>query len=74
DAFITNIEGLLDRFLAVGEQLVRSALGEAERKNAEVAVQRIKEAMDGKAAFTVTLSDEFGNGAILSPDGDSPSP
>jgi len=74
DAFITNIEGLLDRFLAVGEQLVRSAEGEVEKKNAEVAVQRIKEAMDGKVAFTVTLSDEFGNGAILSPDGDSPSP
>ncbi len=68
DAFITNVEGLLDRFLAISEQLLRSAEGETEKANAEAAMRRIQDAMDGKVGFTVTLSDEFGNGAILPPD------
>lgn len=68
EAFITNVEGLLDRFLAIAEQLLRVADGIAEREKAEDAIERIKNAMDGKTEFTVKLQDEYGNGAILPSD------
>ncbi len=72
DAFITNIEGLLDRFLAVSELLLDGAESDVEREKAETAILKIREAMDGKLEFTVNLSDEFGNGAILPPEEGSP--
>ncbi len=72
EAFITNVEGLLDRFLAISEQLLRIAEGKSNRAKAKRAMKRIKSAMDGNAEFTVMLEDEFGNGAVLPPDDQEP--
>ncbi|NHV45283.1 MAG: ZPR1 zinc finger domain-containing protein [Candidatus Verstraetearchaeota archaeon] len=64
EAFITNIEGVLDRFLGIAEYLYEVSKG-IKRKKALEAINKIKLAMEGKIEFTVILEDETGNSAIL---------
>jgi len=68
EAFITNVEGVLDRFSAIAEQLVRGSEGGAKGR-AKTALEKIKLAMEGRVPFTVIIEDEFGNSAILPPEG-----
>ncbi|MGC8936670.1 MAG: ZPR1 zinc finger domain-containing protein [Candidatus Methanomethylicaceae archaeon] len=67
EAFITNIEGVLDRFLAIAEQLYRGSEGNV-RERAKRALERIKLAMDGKIQFRIIIDDEAGNSAIVPPE------
>jgi zinc finger protein len=67
EAFITNVEGVLDRFSAIAEQLVRGSESGAKGK-ARAALEKIKLAMEGKAPFTVIIEDAFGNSTILPPE------
>lgn len=64
DAFITNVEGLLDRFAAVAEQLASCSEGVLLEK-ANTALDKIKLAMDGKVTFTLIIEDESGNSAVI---------
>jgi zinc finger protein len=64
DAFITNIEGLLDRFATVAEQLVSTSKGVSLEK-ANAALHKIRLAMDGKVPFTLMIEDESGNSAVV---------
>jgi zinc finger protein len=64
DAFITNIEGLLDRFAAVAEQLASSSEG-ISLVRANAAIDKIRHAMDGKVPFTLIIEDEAGNSAVV---------
>jgi len=78
EAFITNIEGLLDRFVGIAEQLICSAEPESiesgfSREGAQDTIERIKLAMDGKLPFTVIIEDEAGNSAIIPENGAEPS-
>ena len=67
EAFITNVEGVLDRFLAIAEQLHRGSEG-IVKERARKAVERIKLAMDGKIQFRIIIEDEAGNSAIVPPE------
>jgi zinc finger protein len=67
EAFITNIEGLLDRFLQVVEQLDGISRGE-EKIRAGASIKKIRRAMGGKLPFTVIIDDEMGNSAIIPAD------
>jgi len=67
EAFITNIEGVLDRFLAIAEQLYRGSEGKVKNR-AKRAMERIRLAMDGKIQFKIIIEDETGNSAILPPE------
>lgn len=67
EAFITNIEGLLDRFLQVVEQLYGISGGD-EKVRARTSLKKIRRAMDGKLPFTVIVEDEMGNSAIIPAD------
>lgn len=64
--FVTNVEGVLQRFLEVAEQLA-SVAEEGSKSNAEEAVRKIRSAMEGEAEFTVIIEDELGNSAIIPP-------
>ncbi len=66
EAFITNVEGVLDRFLAIAEQLYRGSEGRI-RDRAKKVLDNIKLAMDGKIQFTIIIEDESGNSAIIPP-------
>ncbi|MCQ5376845.1 MAG: ZPR1 zinc finger domain-containing protein [Candidatus Methanomethylicia archaeon] len=63
EGFITNIEGVLTRFLEVAEQLRDSAEG-SERERAADAIQQIIGAMNGKVSFTIVIEDEMGNSGV----------
>lgn len=66
EAFITNIEGLLERFLQVAEQLASSSEGEG-RERAACLSREIRRAMEGDIPFTVIVEDEMGNSALIPP-------
>jgi zinc finger protein len=67
EAFITNIEGVLDRFLSIAEYLYDTSRGIIKKRALE-AINKIKLAMDGKIEFTLIIEDEYGNSAIIPPD------
>ena len=63
--FVTNIEGVLDRF----ENVVEGALlwaEEGERENAKKLLHLIAKAREGTLPFTLILDDPSGNSAIVS--------
>jgi len=64
EAFITNIEGLLDRFLQVVEQLESTSAG-AEKKRIALLLGKIRQAMKGELPFTLVIEDEMGNSAVI---------
>ncbi|MGQ9758961.1 MAG: ZPR1 zinc finger domain-containing protein [Candidatus Methanomethylicaceae archaeon] len=66
DAFITNVEGILDRFLVIAEQLYRGSEGKVKDR-AKRALDKIKLAMKGDVQFTIIIEDEAGNSAIIPP-------
>lgn len=62
--FVTNVEGVLERFLQVAEQL--AGVEEGSRKvRAEETVKKIRQAMEGSLPFTIVIEDEQGNSAII---------
>lgn len=67
EAFITNVEGLLERFLQVAEQL-ESTSGREDEEITKASLQRIRRAMDGGMSFTVIVEDEMGNSAVIPAD------
>lgn len=67
EGFITNVEGVLMRFLEVAEQL-RDSAEDDERERAANAIQQIIGAMNGKIPFTIIIEDEMGNSGVESPD------
>lgn len=70
EAFITNIEGLLERFLQVAEQL-ESASDDDEKGRIRASLRKIRKAMQGETPFTLILEDDMGNSAVIPP-GESP--
>lgn len=67
EAFITNVEGVLDRFSGVANQLIRGYRGKSKEK-AKEALKRIRSAIDGKIPFKIIIEDDFGNSAIIPPE------
>ncbi len=65
--FVTNVEGVLQRFLEVAEQLAGIEEG-PKKEEAERAVERIRSAMGGSLPFTIIIEDDLGNSAIIPPD------
>ncbi|MGF3499139.1 MAG: ZPR1 zinc finger domain-containing protein [Candidatus Methanosuratincola sp.] len=65
--FVTNVEGVLQRFLEVAEQLAGIEEG-PKREEAEMAVKRIRSAMGGILPFTIIIEDDLGNSAIIPPE------
>ncbi|HIH16001.1 MAG TPA: ZPR1 zinc finger domain-containing protein [Candidatus Diapherotrites archaeon] len=64
EGFISNVEGLLDRVEAALKAIAFDA-GSPARKAAEKKLKQIQRARQGKLAFTVTLSDPFGNSGMV---------
>lgn len=64
EAFITNVEGLLERFAEIADQLADSSDGETKEKAIE-AQERIALAKEGKVPFRIIILDEAGNSAIV---------
>lgn len=66
EGFISNVEGVLQRFEEVIDRILSWAEGE-ERDNALALRDKIREAREGKVPFTLIVQDVDGNSAIIHP-------
>jgi len=66
EGFITNVEGVLQRFEEVMDRILSWAEGE-ERDNALALREKIREAREGQVPFTLIVQDADGNSAIIHP-------
>lgn len=64
EAFITNVEGLLVRFLEIARQLETSPDGSGAER-ARASAEAIERAIEGEAPFTLVIEDELGNSAVI---------
>lgn len=67
EAFVSNVEGVLERVLRVVGQVTRSG-NEKEKANAAAMIERIAKVREGGEPITLILEDPLGNSAILHPE------
>jgi len=63
--FITNVEGVLHRFLDIAQTLKNWSTTPQETQRCEQAINAINKAISGQLKFTIILEDPLGNGMIL---------
>ena len=68
EAFVSNVEGVLRRFLDVVQGQEATAETSADRTRIAAVRARIEGLIDGREPFTFVLEDPSGNSAILDPD------
>lgn len=67
-AFITNIEGVVTNILDVAVTARKWAESEDEKRNCDLAIEKIKKAKSGELPFTLIIEDPFGNSMIIAKD------
>jgi zinc finger protein len=65
EAFISNVEGILDRVENIILMARKWAEKEEEVSRADQLLSEIEAARDGKACFTLVMEDPMGNSAIV---------
>lgn len=68
EAFVSNVEGVMRKFLDVVQGQEAVAEGAAARRRLRAVHQRIEDMIEGREAFTFVLEDPTGNSAVLHPD------
>ncbi|MDN7024739.1 ZPR1 zinc finger domain-containing protein [Methanoculleus sp. FWC-SCC1] len=66
EGFVTNIEGVLNRFEQAVANILMNPETEEERTQAEGVLSRILDAKNGSIPFTLILTDPAGNSALIS--------
>lgn len=64
--FVSNVEGVLNRFEGAVEQALSGVETEADREKAIAVREKIAMAKEGRFPFTLILEDPSGNSAIIS--------
>lgn len=67
-AFITNVEGVVAKILDIAETASKWVDSEDERRNCDIAIEKIKKAKSGEIPFTLIIEDPFGNSIIIAKD------
>lgn len=65
EAYVTNVEGVISRILEVAETAREWAETEEQKRNSDIAIEKIKKAKTGEMPFTLILEDPFGNSMIV---------
>ncbi|MCW3136079.1 MAG: ZPR1 zinc finger domain-containing protein [Canidatus Methanoxibalbensis ujae] len=65
EAFITTVEGVIERVRRIVEMLARSVEGDARKRRAAEILRKIEDIKEGKATMTLILEDPTGNSAII---------
>lgn len=65
EAFISNVEGILDRVESIVLMARKWAEKEEEVQRADALLGEIEAAREGKACFTLVIEDPLGNSAIV---------
>ncbi|WP_230739177.1 ZPR1 zinc finger domain-containing protein [Methanooceanicella nereidis] len=68
EAYISNIEGVIDRLETVVSMALKWAETSEECERAENFLNTLKDAKEGHAEFTLIMEDPLGNSAIISDD------
>jgi zinc finger protein len=68
EAFISNVEGVVQRMHDVTGIAMRSADTEEQQERGKEIMEKLKEAMEGNLAFTLVIEDPAGVSAILPDD------
>ena len=68
EAFISNVEGVLERVERAAAMMARFAETPEEKAKAAEALAKIWEAREGRLKFTLIIDDPFGNSLIAPPD------
>ncbi|MGQ9720678.1 MAG: ZPR1 zinc finger domain-containing protein [Candidatus Jordarchaeum sp.] len=67
-SFITNVEGVIIKILDIAEIASKWVELEDEKKNCEMAIEKIKKAQSAEIPFTLIIEDPFGNSMIITKD------
>lgn len=65
EAFITTVEGVLNRVENVVNMLSKDGASKKQRANANAVLKQIEEIKSGKASMTLIIDDPTGNSAII---------
>lgn len=66
EGYISNIEGLLDRFIGVIEQEKEVSEDDEEKKRAKNLLKKLRKVKYGDIALKIIIEDPTGNSAIIS--------
>jgi len=66
NGYVTNVEGILNRFKATIESLRDEAEDPADKKKAKNMLKKLGRVMWGRDSVTLTIQDPTGNSAIIS--------
>ncbi|MBS7251796.1 MAG: hypothetical protein KIH08_14585, partial [Candidatus Freyarchaeota archaeon] len=64
-ATVSKFEGVISRILEVAEIAREWAETEEQKRNSDIAIEKIKKAKTGEMPFTLILEDPFGNSMIV---------
>jgi zinc finger protein len=65
EAYITNIEGVIERLQSIVHMAKKWSETDEERLRAELLLETMKAARDGRPDFTFIIEDPLGNSAII---------
>jgi zinc finger protein len=65
EAYITNVEGVIERVQSVVEMARKWSETDEERQRAESLLDTMKAARDGRPDFTIIIEDPLGNSAFI---------
>lgn len=68
EGYITNVEGVIERIESVVHMAKKWSESAEEKTKADVLLNEMKLAREGKAAFTLVIEDPLGNSAIIGDD------
>jgi len=66
NGFITNVEGLINRFKKIAEQLRDAEEDKAKRKKAKNLIKKLQNVLWGNEKLKIIIEDPTGNSAIIS--------
>jgi zinc finger protein len=66
EAYISNVEGLLNRVVSVIEQAIRFADDEDKKVSGNELLETIEQLRNGEGQVTILIKDPFGNSGIIS--------
>jgi len=66
DAFVSNVEGVINRASAVIQQVMKSTENENKKQKAKQLLEKVEKIKEGEDKVTIKIKDPRGNSAIVS--------
>lgn len=66
EGFVTNVEGIVERFKDAAKKALNLFSDEESQKNAKIALEKLENLIEGKQTATLIILDPFGQSNIVS--------